>query len=73
MNSAFGALDWVVFCGYFWILIILSIIFSRAKVETTRDYFVGGNSMPNYDKEVKIKSLNNPMELIDRVILIFKI
>ncbi|MFK5975940.1 MAG: sodium:solute symporter [Sulfurovum sp.] len=54
MNSAFGVLDWVVFGGYFLILIITSIILSRTKIETTRDYFVGSNSMPSLAVAISI-------------------
>ena len=46
MNSTFTAIDWMVFGAYFLILILTSVILSRVKVETTRDYFVGSNAMP---------------------------
>ncbi len=47
MNSAFGILDWSIFGIYFAILIISSWILSRVEVKSSRDYFLGGNSMPS--------------------------
>ena len=46
MNSAFSTLDWLVFCGYFLVLALSSYIFSRKKITSTREYFVGSNTMP---------------------------
>ena len=46
MNSTFTPLDWMIFGSYFLILILTSVVLSRVKVETTRDYFVGSNAMP---------------------------
>ena len=46
MNSTFTPIDWMIFGSYFLILILTSVILSRVKVETTRDYFVGSNAMP---------------------------
>ncbi len=46
MHSAFTSIDWMIFGSYFLILILTSVILSRVKLETTRDYFVGSNSMP---------------------------
>jgi len=43
---AFSALDWAVFGGYFLILALTSWFFSRFTIRTSRDYFVGGNSVP---------------------------
>jgi SSS family solute:Na+ symporter len=46
MNSTFSPLDWSVFVGYFLLLIGSSVLLSRAKVRSSRDYFVAGNAMP---------------------------
>ncbi len=46
MQSSFSTLDWMIFSSYFLILILTSVLFSRSKVSTSRDYFTGGNSMP---------------------------
>ncbi len=46
MNSTFTTVDWMIFGSYFLILILTSVVLSRVKVETTRDYFVGSNAMP---------------------------
>lgn len=46
MHSTFTPIDWMIFGSYFLVLATTSVILSRAKVETTRDYFVGSNAMP---------------------------
>jgi SSS family transporter len=48
MDSTFSLLDWVVFIGYFILLILSSIYFSRFKINNTRDYFLGGNTVPMF-------------------------
>lgn len=48
MNSAFSALDWGIFFAYFLVLTITSVLLSRVKVKSTRDYFVGGNTVPMF-------------------------
>ncbi|HEY9128447.1 MAG TPA: sodium:solute symporter [Sulfurovum sp.] len=48
MNSAFSILDWAIFFAYFLVLIVSSVLLSRVKVEDTRDYFLGGNSVPMF-------------------------
>jgi len=42
----FSPLDWMVFASYFLVLAFSSFVFSRIKIKTTRDYFVGSNAMP---------------------------
>jgi len=42
----FSPLDWMVFASYFLVLAFSSFVFSRIKISTTRDYFVGSNAMP---------------------------
>ena len=48
MNSAFSTLDWSIFAAYFLVLILTSVILSQNKIASTRDYFVGGNSVPMF-------------------------
>jgi len=48
MNTAFSLLDWGVFIGYFLLLFLSSVWFSRVKIENTREYFVGANSVPMF-------------------------
>ena len=48
MNSAFSNLDWGIFFAYFLVLTVSSVLLSRVKVKNTRDYFVGGNSVPMF-------------------------
>ncbi len=46
MESAFGTIDWVVFVAYFLLIAISSVLLSRKAITTSREYFVGGNTMP---------------------------
>jgi len=48
MHSAFSTLDWSIFAAYFLVLIVTSVILSQNKINSTRDYFVGGNSVPMF-------------------------
>ncbi|MDM5270723.1 sodium:solute symporter [Sulfurovum sp. zt1-1] len=54
MNSAFATLDWAVFIAYFVVLTVTSVLLSRMKVKSTRDYFVGGNSVPMFAVAVSV-------------------
>ena len=54
MNSAFATLDWAVFITYFLILTVTSVLLSRMNVKSTRDYFVGGNSVPMFAVAVSV-------------------
>ena len=46
MQSAFSTLDWIVFGSYFLLLAFTSLILSRVKISTSREYFLGSNNMP---------------------------
>jgi SSS family transporter len=46
MHSGFATLDWLVFGAYFVMLTITSVMLSQAKIKSSRDYFVGSNTMP---------------------------
>ncbi|MCK9472773.1 sodium:solute symporter [Sulfurimonas sp.] len=48
MQSAFSTLDWLVFISYFLLLGITSIILSRTKINSSRDYFLSPNTMPMF-------------------------
>ena len=54
MNSAFTSLDWGIFGAYFLLLTLTSVLLSRVKVESTRDYFVGANAMPMFAVAISI-------------------
>ena len=54
MNSAFSGLDWFIFGAYFLILALSSVVLSRVKVKTSRDYFVGGNQIPMFASAISI-------------------
>ena len=48
MHSAFSTTDWLVFGTYFLVLALTSVLFSRIKIHNSRDYFVGGNTVPMF-------------------------
>ena len=54
MNSAFSTLDWGIFVAYFFVLTITSVLLSQVKVKSTRDYFVGGNSVPMFAVAISV-------------------
>lgn len=54
MNSAFSTLDWGIFVAYFLVLTVTSVLLSRVKVKSTRDYFVGGNTVPMFAVAVSV-------------------
>jgi len=54
MNSAFSTLDWSIFGAYFMILILTSVILSQGKIKSTRDYFVGGNTVPMFAVAISV-------------------
>lgn len=54
MNSTFSSVDWIIFGSYFLLLILTSLLLSRKKVETTREYFVGSNSMPMFAVAISV-------------------
>jgi SSS family transporter len=54
MNSAFSSLDWFIFGGYFLLLGLTSVMFSRIKVQNSKDYFVGGNQVPMFASAISI-------------------
>ncbi|NOZ90828.1 MAG: sodium:solute symporter [Epsilonproteobacteria bacterium] len=54
MNSSFSTIDWIVFVSYFLILILTSVILSQTKVQSSRDYFTGNNSMPMWAVAISV-------------------
>ncbi|MEE8589190.1 MAG: sodium:solute symporter [Sulfurimonadaceae bacterium] len=54
MESSFATIDWIVFGSYFAMLIISSIFLSQTKIENSRDYFVGGNTMPMWAVAISV-------------------
>jgi len=50
----FAPLDWAVFAAYFLILGVSSWLFSRFAIRSSRDFFVGGNSVPMLAAAVSI-------------------
>ena len=54
MNSSFSTVDWGIFFAYFLMLTITSVLLSKTKVESTRDYFVGGNTVPMFAVAISV-------------------
>ena len=54
MQSAFSTLDWIVFASYFLLLGITSVILSRTKINSSRDYFLSPNSMPMFAVAISV-------------------
>ncbi|MDA9557516.1 sodium:solute symporter [Vibrio sp.] len=54
MNSLFSSLDWVVFAIYFAVIAYTGWHFSRVKITSTKDYFLGGNTMPMWVVAVSV-------------------
>lgn len=54
MNSTFSSLDWLVFVAYFLVLGLSSFFFSRTKITSTREYFVGSNAMPMFAVAISV-------------------
>ena len=54
MQSAFSTLDWLVFGSYFLILAITSYILSRKSITSSRDYFLGSNTMPMFAVAISV-------------------
>ncbi|MEJ2469134.1 MAG: hypothetical protein P8Y51_08765, partial [Campylobacterales bacterium] len=50
----FSAFDWAVFGGYFLVLALTSWLVSRFSIRSSRDYFVGGNSVPMFAAAVSV-------------------
>ncbi len=48
MQSAFSNLDWLVFGFYFLLLAFTSVILSRTKINSSREYFLSPNTMPMF-------------------------
>jgi len=54
MHSSFSMIDWIVFTSYFLILILTSVVLSQTKVQTSRDYFTGNNTMPMWAVAISV-------------------
>ncbi len=54
MSNTFSPLDWLVVASYFLILVISSYLFSRSKINTTREYFVGSNTMSMFAVAISV-------------------
>ena len=50
----FSILDWIVFGGYFLVLAVSSWLFAHLPVRSSRDYFIGGNSVPMFAAAVSL-------------------
>lgn len=54
MQSTFSTLDWFVFVSYFVILAFTSFLFSRAKINSSRDFFISKNGMSVFAVAISI-------------------
>jgi len=54
MESSFTAIDWLIFASYFALLIVSSIFLSRTPIKNSREYFVGGNSVPMWAVAISV-------------------
>ena len=54
MQTAFAPFDWMIFVAYFLVLILTSVLLSQGKIRSTRDYFVGGNSVPMFAVAISV-------------------
>ena len=54
MHTLFHPLDWMVFALYFAVIVYAGYYFSRAKITTTKDYFLGGKTMPMWVVAVSV-------------------
>lgn len=52
--SGLGAFDWIVLGGYFVVLALTGLYFSRREQKDTDDYFLGGRKMPTWAVGVSI-------------------
>jgi len=54
INSGFGIYDWSIFLAYFLLLALSSYLFSRTKIDSTREYFTASNAMPTLGVAISI-------------------
>jgi len=54
MHNGFSSIDWFIFVAYFLVLFLTSVMFSRIKITSSRDYFIGNNSIPLWASAISI-------------------
>jgi len=54
MNSSFTTIDWTIFGMYFLLLGLTGAILSKTKVTSTREYFVGANTVPMFAVAISV-------------------
>ncbi|MDD5373454.1 MAG: sodium:solute symporter [Sulfurimonas sp.] len=54
MQSAFSTLDWLVFGLYFLVLTVTSVILSRTKIESSRDFFITKHHMSTFAVAISV-------------------
>ncbi len=54
MHIGFSGLDWAVFGTYFLVLSLASLLLSRKKIESSREYFVGSNALPTFAVAISV-------------------
>ncbi len=54
MQSSFSTLDWLVFALYFLVITVTSVILSRTKIESSRDFFISKNHMSTFAVAISV-------------------
>ncbi len=54
MQSSFSPLDWLVFGIYFLVITVTSVILSRTKIESSRDFFISKNHMSTFAVAISV-------------------
>lgn len=54
MQSAFSTLDWLVFGLYFLVITVTSVMLSRTKIESSRDFFITKNHMSTFAVAISV-------------------
>ncbi|MDP2894319.1 MAG: sodium:solute symporter, partial [Sulfurimonas sp.] len=54
MQSTFSTLDWLVFGLYFLVITVTSVMLSRTKIESSRDFFITKNHMSTFAVAISV-------------------
>lgn len=54
IQSSFSTLDWLVFGIYFLVITVTSVILSRTKIESSRDFFISKNHMSTFAVAISV-------------------
>jgi Na+/proline symporter len=54
IQSSFSTLDWLVFALYFLVITVTSVMLSRTKIESSRDFFITKNHMSTFAVAISV-------------------